>query len=79
MRYQFVDCRWELGDPARGRALYLEGHIPGAAFLDVDEDLSDTSVAGAGREQRSPTKHRKSFGFRYQSHGMRVARVEAAK
>jgi thiosulfate/3-mercaptopyruvate sulfurtransferase len=49
MRYQFVDCRWELGDPARGRTLYLEGHIPGAAFLDVDEDLSDLSVEGAGR------------------------------
>ena len=40
MRYQFVDCRWELGLPGRGRELYLAGHIPGAAFLDVDEDLS---------------------------------------
>ena len=36
MRYQFVDCRYELGKPARGRELYLEGHIPGASFLDVD-------------------------------------------
>ena len=49
MRYQFVDCRWELGNPARGRELYLAGHIPGASFLDVDEDLSDLSVAGSGR------------------------------
>jgi thiosulfate/3-mercaptopyruvate sulfurtransferase len=49
MRYQFVDCRWELGNPARGRELYLAGHIPGASFLDVDEDLSDRSVEGAGR------------------------------
>ena len=49
MRYRFVDCRWELGDPARGCGLYLEGHIPGASFLDVDEDLSDLSVQGAGR------------------------------
>jgi thiosulfate/3-mercaptopyruvate sulfurtransferase len=40
VRYQFVDCRWELGSPNRGRELYLEGHIPGASFLDVDEDLS---------------------------------------
>ena len=40
MRYQFVDCRWELGSPGRGRELYLAGHIPGAAFLDVDEDLA---------------------------------------
>jgi thiosulfate/3-mercaptopyruvate sulfurtransferase len=40
LRYQFVDCRWELGKPGRGRELYLEGHIPGASFLDVDTDLS---------------------------------------
>ena len=40
MRYRFVDCRWELGDPDRGRELYLAGHIPGAAFLDVERDLS---------------------------------------
>ena len=40
MKYQFVDCRWELGKPEHGRELYLDGHIPGASFLDVDTDLS---------------------------------------
>jgi thiosulfate/3-mercaptopyruvate sulfurtransferase len=40
VRYQFVDCRWELGSPGRGHELYLAGHIPGASFLDVDEDLA---------------------------------------
>jgi thiosulfate/3-mercaptopyruvate sulfurtransferase len=40
VRYQFVDCRWTLGEPGAGRPLYLEGHIPGASFLDVDTDLS---------------------------------------
>jgi thiosulfate/3-mercaptopyruvate sulfurtransferase len=40
MQYQFVDCRWELGNPGRGREFYLAGHIPGASFLDVDRDLS---------------------------------------
>jgi len=40
VRYRFVDCRWELGNPGRGRELYLAGHIPGAAFLDVERDLS---------------------------------------
>ena len=49
LRYQFVDCRWDLGDPARGRELYLGGHVPGASFLDVDEDLSDRSIHGQGR------------------------------
>jgi len=49
MRYQFVDCRFELGRPGRGRELYLAGHVPGASFLDVDDDLSDLSVPDAGR------------------------------
>ena len=49
MRYQFVDCRWELGAPERGRALYLARHVPGAAFLDVETELSDLSVEGQGR------------------------------
>jgi thiosulfate/3-mercaptopyruvate sulfurtransferase len=49
VRYQIVDCRWELGSPDRGRELYLAGHVPGASFLDVDTDLSDCSVPDAGR------------------------------
>jgi thiosulfate/3-mercaptopyruvate sulfurtransferase len=40
VRFQFVDCRWELGNPGRGRELYLEAHIPGASFLDVEHELS---------------------------------------
>jgi thiosulfate/3-mercaptopyruvate sulfurtransferase len=40
LRYQFVDCRWELGSPGSGRELYLGGHVPSASFLDVDDDLS---------------------------------------
>jgi thiosulfate/3-mercaptopyruvate sulfurtransferase len=49
VRYRFVDCRWELADPGRGRELYLAGHVPGASYLDVDEDLSDLTVENAGR------------------------------
>lgn len=55
MRYQFVDCRWELGNPGRGHELYLEGHIPGASFLDVDEDLSDPP--GEGGRHPLPDVH----------------------
>jgi thiosulfate/3-mercaptopyruvate sulfurtransferase len=40
VRYQFVDCRWDIGNPARGRELYRAGHIPGASFLDIDSDLA---------------------------------------
>ncbi|HTS72454.1 MAG TPA: rhodanese-like domain-containing protein [Gaiellaceae bacterium] len=54
MRYQFVDCRWELGSPGKGRELYLLGHIPGAAFLDVDEDLSAPPGSGGRHPLPSP-------------------------
>jgi thiosulfate/3-mercaptopyruvate sulfurtransferase len=47
--YRFVDCRWELGEPERGRELYLAGHIPGASFLDVERDLSAPAVEGGAR------------------------------
>ena len=50
VRYQFVDCRWELGSPGRGRELYLAGHVPGASFLDVDENLA----APPGERGRHP-------------------------
>ena len=53
MRYRFVDCRWDLADPAAGRRLYLEGHIPGAAFLDVERDLS--SPPGKGGRHPLPS------------------------
>jgi len=57
MRYQFVDCRWELSNPDRGRELYVEGHIPGASFLDVDRDLS----APPGERGRHPLPGAEDF------------------
>jgi thiosulfate/3-mercaptopyruvate sulfurtransferase len=44
--YRFVDCRYELGKPGRGRELYLDGHIPGAAFLDLDSELAGSEGGG---------------------------------
>ena len=35
-----VDCRWRLGEPGAGEPLWRDGHIPGAAFLDLDRDLA---------------------------------------
>jgi thiosulfate/3-mercaptopyruvate sulfurtransferase len=35
-----VDCRYRLGEPGAGEVLWRAGHIPGAAFLDVDRDLA---------------------------------------
>lgn len=44
-----VDCRFELADPSRGRAEYLAGHIPGAVYAHLDEQLSAPRSAGTGR------------------------------
>jgi thiosulfate/3-mercaptopyruvate sulfurtransferase len=35
-----VDCRWRLGQPGAGERDWEAGHIPGAAYLDVDRDLT---------------------------------------
>ena len=42
-----VDVRWVLGEPGRGRMAYEAGHVPGAIFLDVDDDL--VAPEGPGR------------------------------
>ena len=47
VEYRFVDCRWSLTDPEEGRRAYLAGHIPGAVFVDVEEELAaPPGVAG---------------------------------
>ena len=51
MNVRFADCRYDLTEPPRARERYLEAHIPGAAFVDLDADLSDLSIPAdvAGR------------------------------
>lgn len=34
------DLRWSLADPDGGRGAYLAGHLPGAVFVDLDQDLA---------------------------------------
>ncbi|QSB06378.1 sulfurtransferase [Natronoglycomyces albus] len=34
-----LDIRWQLQKPTEGREAYNAGHIPGAVFLDLDEDV----------------------------------------
>ncbi|MBI4785966.1 MAG: sulfurtransferase [Chloroflexi bacterium] len=47
---RIVDVRWYLFDNTKtGRGEYLNGHIPGAVFLDVDTDLSAPRGQGPGR------------------------------
>jgi thiosulfate/3-mercaptopyruvate sulfurtransferase len=52
-----VDCRFELAEPRSGRRGYLAGHIPGAVYADLDEDLSDLSKSGLGRHPMPDAAH----------------------
>ena len=44
-----VDCRFELADTQAGRRAHAQGHIPGAVYAHLDEDLSDLSKSDLGR------------------------------
>ena len=44
-----VDVRHQLADVAYGERVYAEGHIPGAAFLHCDRDLSGAMTGSNGR------------------------------
>lgn len=44
--WALLDCRFLLSDPAAGRLRYLESHIPGAVYADLDQDLSATIIPG---------------------------------
>jgi thiosulfate/3-mercaptopyruvate sulfurtransferase len=50
-----VDCRHDLADPGAGRIGYAEGHVPGAVFVSMDEQLS---IARNGRNGRHPMPSR---------------------
>jgi thiosulfate/3-mercaptopyruvate sulfurtransferase len=47
--WRVLDCRHDLAQPAAGRALYAAGHVPGAAFAHLDEDLSGPRNGRNGR------------------------------
>lgn len=43
-----LDVRWRLDEPD-GHAAYLQGHIPGAVYVSLEDELSDHTVTGRGR------------------------------
>ncbi|MDO4245627.1 MAG: sulfurtransferase [Deinococcus sp.] len=50
-----LDCRYQLSDPLLGRLAYLEGHVPGAVYADLETDLSGpVQESGAGGRHPLP-------------------------
>ncbi|OSC37653.1 sulfurtransferase [Mycobacterium decipiens] len=43
-----LDVRWRLDEPD-GRAAHLRGHLPGAVYVSLEDELSDHTIAGRGR------------------------------
>lgn len=43
-----LDVRWTLAEPD-GTEAYLAGHVPGAVYVSLDDELSDHGIAGRGR------------------------------
>jgi thiosulfate/3-mercaptopyruvate sulfurtransferase len=64
-----LDVRWELGAPP-GLPQYLEGHIPGAAFVDLETALA----APPGEGGRHPLPSAETFGAAMRAVGVSAAR-----
>ena len=65
-RPTLVDVRWVLGGGEQhNRDSYLEGHLPGAAFLDLESALSGpVAASGAGGRHPMPSADRVQEGLR---------------
>lgn len=61
-----VDVRWALGSGVEAnRTAYLEGHLPGASFLDLESVLSDpVREDGVGGRHPMPSLERVQDGLR---------------
>jgi len=59
--WRVFDCRHDLRNTEYGRQAYARGHIPGALFLHLDDDLSGTKD---GRNGRHPLPDAASFARR---------------
>lgn len=64
-----IDCSFDLTDTQAGRQLYAQGHIPGAFFLDLDDDLCSPKNGHNGRHplpsRDQLTQHLQTFGINH--------------
>ena len=70
------DCRFHLADPAAGRRRYEAGHIPGAVYAHLDDDLS--GPVETGRTGRHPLPDRDAFRSFLRAHDIAPERQVVA-
>jgi len=59
-----LDVRWQLGEPD-GRPAYLRGHVPGAVYVSLEDELTDHSLAGRGRHPLPPGRELEAAARRW--------------
>lgn len=62
-----IDCRFEMSNPESAHKMYLESHLKGAYFIDVDKDLTSEIKEHGGRHPLKDlmvfTDQLKTFGI----------------
>ena len=57
-KLRVLDCRYALSDPLIGRMAYMQGHVQGAIYADLETDLSGpVQPSGAGGRHPLPDPH----------------------
>jgi thiosulfate/3-mercaptopyruvate sulfurtransferase len=59
--HMIFDCSFDLAKPEAGYAAYLESHIAGAIYVNLDTDLSAKADASAASGGRHPLPSREKF------------------
>ncbi|KWR78616.1 sulfurtransferase [Cupriavidus sp. IDO] len=62
-----IDCSFDLADPAAGREAYRQGHLPGAFYLHLDNELSGPRN---GQNGRHPLPDPDTFAARLRALGV---------
>jgi thiosulfate/3-mercaptopyruvate sulfurtransferase len=62
-----LDCRFDLGNPSAGREAWLQAHLPGAVYADLDRDMSRPPGPEDGRH---PLPDRDELAGRFSAWGI---------
>ncbi len=71
-----MDCRYYLEETTRGYQEYLDGHIPGAIYVNLDQDLSGKIIPG--QTGRHPLPSSQAFADRLSSWGVDASSMVVA-